>query len=116
MSMEAPQKYRNKWRTVTVEVDAEVPVREVLEHLEDEDLLEELEKRQLEKKKIEVADDRDELLREALDCLHRGDVAETTLILERALFPKFKSIELCEREFKIARAKALPPSESAKTP
>ena len=91
---------RYKYRTITVEVDAEVCVRDVLEYLDDEDLIEELEKRQLEKKKIEVADERDGMLREAIDLLQRGDVAETVLLLERILFPKFRSLSLCEEQFK----------------
>jgi hypothetical protein len=104
---------RSKWRTITVnvEVDAEVRVIECLEMLDDEDLIEELEKRDLAKKRIEVTDDRDELLREALDCLRHGDAEEATLLLERVLFPKFKSVELCEREFKLARGVSVSPQD-----
>jgi hypothetical protein len=112
---EAPIKpRRSKWRTITVEVDAEVSVRECLEYLDDEDLIEEMEQRDLARKKLDVSDERDEMLRDAIDLLQKGEMAETILMLERALFPKFKSVELCEREFNKLKDCTVTPTDGAK--
>lgn len=92
---------RRRGTTISVTTDVEIDPWDVLEELNDEEILEEVERRDLNKKveaRRKLADPLD-LLEDALDALRRGDSAEAVFILERTLHPKFPSIEVCEKKF-----------------
>jgi hypothetical protein len=73
--------------SVRLNVDAEIEIYEVMREFTDEELLNELERRN----KKPTPQSRDALL-EAYECLIRKDAEEATLILHSLVFPKFKSV------------------------
>jgi hypothetical protein len=75
----------------TISVDVEVSVAEVLGELSNEDLIQEMEDRNIDG----AIDGADELLR----CLKRGDITEAVVFLERMLHPKWRSTKLAEAAF-----------------
>lgn len=84
---------------VRINVDAEVFCDEVLDQISDEILLEAIANRKLEDKlrARQQLSSPDALIEDAISALRAGDPAEALLILERTVYPKFKTLELCER-------------------
>jgi hemerythrin superfamily protein len=60
-------------------------------------------KRELEKRKQDDVDDARENLIRALHCLQDGDTAEAEYLLERTLYPKFKSFDQTMQLYASAR-------------
>ncbi len=83
-----------------VTVDVDIDVDDFLDNLTNEDLLAELRSREIQGPALGCEEAE---AKRALDCLRRGDVEEAALILERALFPKFKNLGMCMSQF--AKAK-----------
>lgn len=105
---------RSRHGQISLNVDVDIYVDEVLEELSDDDLIEEAARRKLEARitnKVKAEGDPLEMLDEVLDALRRKDSDEALFLLERILHPKFHSLKLCEAEFK----KALPPPSPATT-
>lgn len=90
---------RRRFASRTVEV--EVNIEDVLSELDDDQILEEALSRKLGDK---IGDG--ELVEDLLRCLKRGDAAEAIVLLERTLYPKYQSIEICEKAFASLRGKA----------
>jgi hypothetical protein len=67
-----------------------VDISDVLNEIEDDCLLAELRARKLTPAGVGETVDLD-IVREAYDELHRGDMIEARVILERLLFPKWKA-------------------------
>lgn len=99
---------RRKYSDLSFNVDVDIPLWELLEALNDEDLLEEIKSRQLAvgQANAEPLADLSEALRSIWERLHANDADEALLIAERYLFPKFKSIEACETKLKELRPAA----------
>lgn len=73
-----------------------IDVTEILDEIEDDVLLEEVAARKLSPARPGETVDLD-ILREAYDELQRGRVTEARSILDRLLFPKWKSPRACEQ-------------------
>lgn len=84
---------------LTVDADVEIYPDEVLDQLSDDDLLEEIKKRNLSAKAKHIEPLQD-FAEEILSALRSRDYEEAELLLERILHPKFSTIALCEAEFK----------------
>lgn len=78
-----------------------IDICEVMDEIDDADLLEECRDRKLSIEPNESADM--DIVREAYAALERGHVAEAKSILDRILFPKWKSAKLAEQELARAR-------------
>lgn len=75
-----------------VTVDVDIDVDDFLDNLTNDDLLAELRSRDIQGPALGC--DESEAQR-ALECLRKGDVEEAALILERAIYPKFKNLGSC---------------------
>lgn len=91
MSAVAPVKRRQFSISVRVNDYVSLDVSEVLEQLEDETLMQELQRRSANLPLASNTGDLDEVLL----LLKRGDVEEAELLLDRLLHPKFKSFSAC---------------------
>jgi hypothetical protein len=91
---------RRRFPSITVDVD----VGDVLGQLDDEDILEEVAVRELTVTSALGCDKSD--AEQALYWLQRGDAAEAALVLERALYPKFRDVGACMALFAKVTGKA----------
>lgn len=96
---------KRKQYSIHVEINdsVDINVADVLEELTDETLIDEMTRRKIEQQTAASQASVDEALPDILEMLRRGEVAEAELTLERLIFPKFKTLELCESEFKKVR-------------
>lgn len=81
----------------SISVDVDVDINDVLDEMDDEVLLAECKAREIQSPT--VVDEHPDLLNELLDLLRRGEPEEAILLLERNIYPRFGSIELCEKAF-----------------
>ena len=75
-----------------------IDVLDVIDHIEDDDLLGEVQRRRLIVGAPGDATDLD-IVREAYDCLQRGKIVEARVILDRLLFPKWTAPQECQKQF-----------------
>lgn len=87
-----------RYRTVAVSID----VADVIDALHDEDLLSEVKARHLSLPTINEPTDID-IVREAYNALLRGSAAEARCILERLVFPKWKTVSAALNQYEFAR-------------
>lgn len=86
-------------RSGTVEVD----IADIIEAIDDDDLLEEVKARGL-ARSVGATDI--DIVREAYDALMRRNIDEARCILDRLLFPKWKSVERCKDEYQKTQGQA----------
>lgn len=82
-------KRHHRRSSLTIRTDVDIDIDEVMEELSDEDLSEELNRRQSKKAGSAMAGRND--LKDAYDALLRNDKEEAVLILHALLFPRFPS-------------------------
>jgi hypothetical protein len=92
-------------RSGTIEVMVDVEVCNVIDEISDDDLLEEVSHRGL-----KVAPEVDPMIDDAFlndlyEELRRGRTVEARVMLERFLFPKYRSLEASEQAFLAAKGK-----------
>lgn len=105
---------RSRNGQISLNVDVDVWLDEVLEEMSDEDIIEEAARRKLEQRvanKLKAEGDPMEMLDEVMEALRRRDVDDAICLLDRIMHPKFNSLKLCEAAF----AKARPPQSPADT-
>lgn len=78
-----------------------IDISEVMSEIDDYDLLQECADRKLSVEPNESTDM--DIVREAYAALERGHVAEAKSILDRLIFPKWRSAKLAEQELARAR-------------
>lgn len=78
----------------------QIDVQELLDELDDNDLLEELQARKLSSAVGETCDLT--IVQEAYAALQRNALAEAKIILDRLLFPKWKTRSRCRSEYQMA--------------
>ncbi len=94
MTNDAVKQRTRSYVDVYVEEIVSVPIKEIMESISDDQLIEEVAIREL-SGKVKHVESLQSLALEALTYLQRGDAPEATLILERALYPKFASVADC---------------------
>lgn len=101
---------RRRGSTVNVYVD--VDIYDVLSEIDDNDILEEVARRNL--PQIAESGIDTEFLMDLYEELNRGRLVEARVMLEREIFPKWKSPDACEKAFAAATGKNDDRSEPSK--
>lgn len=85
-------------RRSSISVHTHVDLDDIFYEIDDEDLLEELKSRKINVPKALVEDEMD-LVRDAYQELRRGSLMDAAVILERLLYPKWKALDICEKQY-----------------
>lgn len=101
---------RRRGSTINVYVD--VDIYDVLSEIDDDDILEEVARRNL--PQIAESGIDTEFLMDLYEELNRGRLVEARVMLEREIFPKWKSPDACQAAFATTKGKSDDRSDPSK--